>query len=118
VNLRKDHYRNVWKKQSQVRFVRGEVSQCTLPPRWNRGRRSIPPESGRGEGEGTVCFSFPGFPRLRGALRVDRKTVRAEGLPVRPSDEKGYLRPRLIEPLGSAGDSHTRGRKVGGFAAN
>jgi len=77
-----------------------------------------PPRLEGGQGKGQSVSPFLGFPVPGGALRVDRKTVRAEGLPVRPSDEKGYLRPRLIEPLGSAGDSHTRGRKGGGFAAN
>lgn len=93
--------------------MRGEVSRCTLPPRWNRGRRASP-ESRRGR-ERDGLFPPPGARRR--ALRVDRKTMRAEGLPVRPSDEKGYLRPRLIEPLGSAGDSHAR-EKGGRLAAN
>ena len=63
------------------------------------------PRVWKGKGEGR---SVPSTWARRRALRVDRKTMRAEGLPVRPSDEKGYLRPRLIEPLGSAGDSHKR----------
>jgi len=89
------------------------------PPEMEPRPAQHPPrvwKGGRGR-DSLFLFSWVS-PSQGGALRVDRKTVRAEGLPVRPSDEKGYLRPRLIEPLGSAGDSHTRGRKVGGFAAN